>query len=334
MADFGQGAARVTNYLSKTDAQPVAHLLWPDRRSSPAVDSLVEETVDCFFSRRRCDRRYEQAGLSRNHAAECSTQSAGLVRSESLRRAVIHLGCDERKIEIQRTGILLDEFPFRERKLRHRGDRMAIRPGWSLDRKERSASHAPRFLHFSCAQHPRCEPNDCWRRTVCSANFRIWRRELNIDGRVSFTGFVSQEQLREIYYAVAYFFASEPEGHDGNQEGIPNSMLEAMAGGLPVFATHHGAFPKQSRTAFLACSCLSVIMKNWLLRFWMRRKIPGSFRGWRSMAPETVRKNFDLQRRRRGLEEIYLRADAGLAYPSFWAGAAERSRRRIPRKLP
>src|SRR5437016_10127138 len=38
-----------------------------------------------------------------------------LVRSDSLRRAVIRLGCDEKKIEIQRTGIPLDEFPLRER---------------------------------------------------------------------------------------------------------------------------------------------------------------------------------------------------------------------------
>src|SRR5213079_829495 len=38
-----------------------------------------------------------------------------LVRSESLRRAVVHLGCDPKKIEIQRTGIPLEEFPFRER---------------------------------------------------------------------------------------------------------------------------------------------------------------------------------------------------------------------------
>jgi hypothetical protein len=38
-----------------------------------------------------------------------------LVRSESLRRAVAQIGCDEKKIEIQRTGIPLDEFPFRER---------------------------------------------------------------------------------------------------------------------------------------------------------------------------------------------------------------------------
>jgi hypothetical protein len=33
-----------------------------------------------------------------------------LVRSESLRRAVADLGCDPGKIEIQRTGIPLEEF--------------------------------------------------------------------------------------------------------------------------------------------------------------------------------------------------------------------------------
>src|SRR5438046_4273301 len=44
-----------------------------------------------------------------------------LVRSESLRRAVIHLGCDESKIEVQRTGIPLDEFQFRGRSFPPRG---------------------------------------------------------------------------------------------------------------------------------------------------------------------------------------------------------------------
>src|SRR4030095_9189460 len=38
-----------------------------------------------------------------------------LVRSESLRRAVVDLGCDPEKIEIQSTGIPLEEFPFRDR---------------------------------------------------------------------------------------------------------------------------------------------------------------------------------------------------------------------------
>ena len=61
---------------------------------------------------------------------------------------------------------------------------------------------------------------------------------------MSFTGFVSQEQLREIYYRSHIFVHPSQTGRDGNQEGIPNSMLEAMATGLPVFATEHGGIPE------------------------------------------------------------------------------------------
>ena len=45
-----------------------------------------------------------------------------LVRSESLRRALIEIGCSPEKIELQRTGIPLSEFPFRERKAPGNGE--------------------------------------------------------------------------------------------------------------------------------------------------------------------------------------------------------------------
>src|SRR5207237_2156870 len=69
-------------------------------------------------------------------------------------------------------------------------------------------------------------------------------RKLKIDNRVALPGFLTSGKLREIYYASHIFLHPSETGSDGNQEGIPNSMLEAMATGLPVFATDHGGIPK------------------------------------------------------------------------------------------
>ena len=58
-----------------------------------------------------------------------------LVRSESLRRAVVDLGCDPEKIEIQRTGIPLEEFPFRERAVPKNGEWQFVQAGRLIEKK-------------------------------------------------------------------------------------------------------------------------------------------------------------------------------------------------------
>ena len=69
-------------------------------------------------------------------------------------------------------------------------------------------------------------------------------RKLHVGSAVSFCGFVSQDQLRNLYYSSHIYLHPSQMGSDGNQEGVPNSMLEAMATGLPVFATRHGGIPE------------------------------------------------------------------------------------------
>src|SRR5260370_7673679 len=58
-----------------------------------------------------------------------------LVRSESLRRAVVDLGCDPKKIEIQRTGIPLEEFPFRDRAVPKNGEWRFVQAGLLIEKK-------------------------------------------------------------------------------------------------------------------------------------------------------------------------------------------------------
>src|SRR5207245_11744774 len=58
-----------------------------------------------------------------------------LVRSESLRQAVIDLGCAPEKIEIQRAGIPLTDFPFRERGIPGNGQWRLLQAGRLIEKK-------------------------------------------------------------------------------------------------------------------------------------------------------------------------------------------------------
>jgi glycosyl transferase family 1 len=67
---------------------------------------------------------------------------------------------------------------------------------------------------------------------------------LQIDGSVTLAGFLDQPRLRSLFQQAHLFIHPSYATEDGNQEGVPNSMLEAMATGLPVVATRHGGIPE------------------------------------------------------------------------------------------
>ena len=68
--------------------------------------------------------------------------------------------------------------------------------------------------------------------------------ELGLGNSVELCGFLSQPELAALYARSHVFVHPSEMPPDQNQEGVPNSMLEAMATGLPVVATTHGGIPE------------------------------------------------------------------------------------------
>src|SRR3954464_8991753 len=232
-----------------------------------------------------------------------------LVRSESLQRAVVDLGCDPEKIEIQRTGIPLEEFPFRDRAAPKNGEWRFVQAGRLIEKKGLPVTL--RAFSTFLKQHPNATLTIAGEGPLLS-KLQKFARESGIADRVSFTGFVSQGQLREIYYRSHIFVHPSQSGRDGNQEGIPNSMLEAMATGLPVFATQHGGIPEAIEngvSGILVPERDHEALSEALLSSVQDRQLLGRLA--RNGADVVVQK-FDQQKQIRRLEDVYLRMIATL----------------------
>jgi colanic acid/amylovoran biosynthesis glycosyltransferase len=164
-----------------------------------------------------------------------------LVRSESLGRALVEIGCPPEKIRVQRTGIPIEEIPFQARVWPEDGAWKFVQACRLIEKKGLRTSLRA-FAKFAAA-HPRATFTIAGEGPL-RAELEDQARALEIGDKVSFAGFVSQKELRELFYRSHIFLHPSERGADGNQEGVPNSMLEAMASGLPVFATEHGGIPE------------------------------------------------------------------------------------------
>jgi len=231
-----------------------------------------------------------------------------LVRSESLRRALVDLGCDPKKIEVQRTGIPLEEFAFHERSFPNDGEWRLVQAGRLIEKKGLPVTL--RAFAVFLRKYPTATLTIAGEGPLL-AQVQKLARELNIEKRLSLPGFISQEQLRDIYYRSHLFVHPSETGHDGNVEGIPNSMLEAMASGLPVFATDHGGIPEavdNGVSGVLVGERDHEALANALLNATLDSD---SLARIARNGAEVVRKNFDLQAQAQRLEEIYLRLIGG-----------------------
>ena len=76
------------------------------------------------------------------------------------------------------------------------------------------------------------------------AELRGLIRRLRLDGVVELTGPLAREQLHELYPRASVVVAPCIVGSDGNRDGLPTVLIEAMALGVPVVATAVTGIPE------------------------------------------------------------------------------------------
>lgn len=162
-------------------------------------------------------------------------------RSQSLAQNLVELGCPEEKIYIQRTGIPLNEWSYTPREAPSDGAWHLVQccrliPKKGLDLTLRAfadiKTQYPKAILTIAGEGPLLQ------------ELQQLAQSLHIADSVRFPGFLKQNQLRPLIQSAHLFLHPSRTSADGNREGVPNSMLEAMASGCPVIATRHGGIPE------------------------------------------------------------------------------------------
>jgi colanic acid/amylovoran biosynthesis glycosyltransferase len=168
---------------------------------------------------------------------------ATLILPRSL--AIVHqleeIGCPPEKIHLHRTGIPLDRFPFAQRYTPQDGQWRLFQACRLIPKKGVDTTlHA--FAAF-VQKYPGARLTIAGEGPLLDS-LQDLAHELHISPRVTFPGFVSQSRLRDLFYQSHFFLHPSVTGPDGDREGVPNAILEAMATGLPTLATLHGGIPE------------------------------------------------------------------------------------------
>lgn len=179
------------------------------------------------------------------------------VVSEHMKKRLISLGCPAQKITILKSGIHLEKLPFLPRhqlseQIQSDGSFRILTVGRLVEKKgtdlllrafTQILKRYPSTRLIIVGDGPR------------KKELQLGAKQLGVQSRVKWKGALSHSEVINELKRSHLFVLPSRTGKDGDQEGIPNSIMEAMAIGRVVISTRHAGIPElivHEQTGFLA----------------------------------------------------------------------------------
>lgn len=172
--------------------------------------------------------------------AVCLRASLLLHRSESLRKALLARGAPEKKLRANPTGVPV---PAEATEIQIAAEKplRILQACRFIDKKGIDVTLESAKILVDQGFDVRITlAGDGPKRAVLEST----ADRLGISSRVRWTGFLNSEQLAGEYRRHDVFLHPSRETDSGDREGIPNSLLEAMAHGCVALGTRHSGIPE------------------------------------------------------------------------------------------
>lgn len=164
-----------------------------------------------------------------------------LAVSEKWRDALIEMGAPADRTMVHRMGIDTNQFEFAERHSRSEEPFRLLTVGRLVEKKGvDDALRAVAILveHGLAVEHTIVGDGPMRRELETLAS------SLNLGGQVRFLGSQASESVARLMEQSDALLAPSVTAADGDMEGIPVVLMEAMARGLPVVSTFHSGIPE------------------------------------------------------------------------------------------
>jgi len=164
--------------------------------------------------------------------------------SDRFRDRLVALGAPAERVMVQRMGLNLALFPDGDCEGTGRGREFLF---LSIGRLVEKKGHKHTIRAFANCQAS--NPGLAMRLVIVGdgillPELRMLAAQLRLGDAAVFAGGLSRQGVREHLLAANAFVLPSVTAPDGDSEGIPVSIMEAMAMGLPVISTVHSGIPE------------------------------------------------------------------------------------------
>jgi colanic acid/amylovoran biosynthesis glycosyltransferase len=161
--------------------------------------------------------------------------------SEKWKNELIKLGCSKKKIVVHRMGVDMNKFIFTPNKHK-KGNKIHLLSVCRLIEKK-GINYSIQAVAKVLKKYPEIKYKIVGDGPLRN-DLEALINERNVNNNIKILGYRQQEEIVKLMSSSDLFLAPSITTEDGDQEGIPVTIMEALAQGLIVLSTKHSGIPE------------------------------------------------------------------------------------------